>query len=39
MMFLVAIVVLDLILLAGTVISARRRPSRFHRSDGFPHAL
>jgi hypothetical protein len=44
MIILVAIAVVDVILLAGTIWSARRKPVRARvriasRSDGFPHAL
>lgn len=44
MLILVAIVVVDVILLAGIVRSTRRRPVRApvrisRRADGFPHAL
>jgi len=44
MLILVAIILVDLVLLAGTVWSTHRKPvrARAHiarRSDGFPHAL
>jgi hypothetical protein len=44
MIILVAIAVFDVILLAATVLSAERRPTRLpvrirRRSDGMPHAL
>jgi hypothetical protein len=45
MIILVAIAVFDVILLAATVLSTRRRPARVpvriggRRADGMPHAL
>lgn len=39
MFILIGLIAAETVLLAGVVVSARRRPKRLHRFDGMPHAL